>query len=369
MTPPSRQIHLAYVEVTSIESPLLEASPALGFIRKLAPIWTGLIRLGDRAFGAGAWQPYTARFWPVGLLLIVTFVAVRHHSNASMAWAAVLVTGMLPMVSVSVRSANDERFRWAGDEAELVLSPAGQAALTIEIEPGPDLAGGPLALSVVAQDGSSLRLPPITTRRAMTLSVPGAPGGKRVLRLRNEGPTPQRGIGGRVLNFRVFDAYWGRTPLPHTPALLLKLNDPADVTPADKRRWLADTGTAPEDGLFVGFGWYPAERAAEPFRWATSDAEIVVTRPTGRRRELQLDLEPGPGMGAHPFELDVVGADEAVVATVRAQGRAAVRVPLPLRSGTESRVFRLRVRGGGIGVPSDPRILNFRVFSVLWAPG
>jgi hypothetical protein len=69
------------------------------------------------------------------------------------------------------------------------------------------------------------------------------------------------------------------------------------------------------------------------------------------------------------LELDVVGADEAVVGTVRAQGRAVVRVPLPLRSGTESQVFRLRVRGGGISIPSDPRVLNFRVFSVRWAPG
>jgi hypothetical protein len=265
-------------------------------------------------------------------------------------------------------SANDERFRWAGDEAELVLSPTGQDALTIEIEPGPDLAGGPLALTVVAQDGSGVRLPPITARRAVPLDVPGAPGGKRVLRLRNEGPTPQRGIGGRVLNFRVFDAYWGRTRPPYTPALLLKLNDPADVTPPDQRRRLADTGSAPEDGLFVGYGWYPAERAAEAFRWAATDAELVVTHPTGRR-ELQLELEPGPGMGGHPFELDVVGADEAVVGTVRAQGRAAVRVSLPLRSGAESQVFRLRVRGGGVAVPSDPRILNFRVFSVRWAPG
>jgi hypothetical protein len=105
--PLSRQAH---TEITSIESPLLDTSPALGFLRRLAPLWTGLIMLGDRVFGVGARQPYTARFGPIGLLLAVTFVAVRHHSNASMAWTAVLVTGMLPMVSVSARSATYERF-------------------------------------------------------------------------------------------------------------------------------------------------------------------------------------------------------------------------------------------------------------------
>jgi len=64
----------------------------------------------------------------------------------------------------------------------------------------------------------------------------------------------------------------------------------------------------------------------------------------------------------------VVDADEHVVGTVRAQGRDTVRVPLPLRPGVDSQVFRLRVRGGGVTVPGDLRILNFRVFSLRWAP-
>jgi hypothetical protein len=265
--------------------------------------------------------------------------------------------------------ADGERFRWAGDEAELVLSPTTHDALTIEIEPGPDLAGGPLVLSLLAADGSTRRLPPIATRRTVTLGVPGAPDRKRPLRLRNESPTPQRGIGGRVLTFRVFDAYWGRTALPYSPALLLKLNEPADVGPADRRQHLAATATTPADGLFLGFGWYPAEHGAAPFRWAATDAEIVVTRPTGQHRDLQLELEPGPGVGAGPLVLDVVDADEHVVGTVRAQGRDTVRVPLALRPGAESQVFRLRVQGGGASAPGDLRTLDFRVFSIRWAPG
>ena len=264
--------------------------------------------------------------------------------------------------------ANGERFHWAGDEVELVLSPTGQSALAIEIEPGPDLAGGPLVLSRIADDGSTQRLPPIATRRTVTLDVPGAPSTKRSLRLRNESPTPQRGIGGRPLSFRVFDAYWGRTALPYSPALLLTLNGPTDIGPSELRQQIAAASTTPEDGLFVGFGWYPAEQTGGPFRWAATDCEIVVTRPTGQRRELQLELEPGPGIGTAPFELDVVDADEHVVGTVRAQGRDTVRVPLPLRPGVDSQVFRLRVRGGGVTVPGDLRILNFRVFSLRWAP-
>jgi hypothetical protein len=209
-------------------------------------------------------------------------------------------------------------------------------------------------------------LPPISARHSLTFEVPGSPTAKRSIRLRNESPTPQRNIGGRVLNFRVFDAAWGQPGTANGPTLLLQVNASTDIGPPDARRQLAATRTTPADGLFVGQGWHDVEQVGGVFRWADSDAEIVVTRPSGQRRELALELEPGPGV-AGDLTLDLVDEGGGVIATIRSTRRETVRVPLPIRPEVETQVFRLQVRGGGLPTPNDPRILNFRVFSLRWA--
>jgi hypothetical protein len=262
--------------------------------------------------------------------------------------------------------ADGERFHWAMDEAVLQLSPTGTSTLTLDIEPGPDLNGGSLDLSMIADDGTSTRLPPISARHSLTFEVPGSPTAKRSIRLRNESPTPLRNVGGRVLNFRVFDAAWGQPGTAYGPTLLLQVNASTDIGPPEARRQLAAARTTPADGLFVGQGWHDVEQVVGVFRWADNDAEIVVTRPSGERRELSLELEPGPGV-AGDLALDLVDEGDGVVATIHSTRRETIRVPLPIRREAETQVFRLRVRGGGLPTPNDPRILNFRVFSLRWA--
>jgi hypothetical protein len=262
--------------------------------------------------------------------------------------------------------ADGERFHWAADEVVLRLAPTGKRTLTLDIEPGPDLGGGSLDLRVIADDGTSTRLPPISARSSITVEVPGSPAAKRSVRLRNESPTPQRNIGGRVLNFRVFDAAWGQVASAYGPTLLLQVNESTDIGPPDARRQLAAARTTPADGLFVGQNWHGVEQVGSVFRWVDNDAEIVVTRPSGERRDLALEIEPGPGV-AGDLTLDLVDEGGGVVTTIRSTGRETVRVSLPLRPGEETQVFRLRVRGGGLPTPNDPRILNFRVFSLRWA--
>jgi hypothetical protein len=262
--------------------------------------------------------------------------------------------------------ADGERFHWATDEVVIQLSPTGKSTLTLDIEPGPDLDGGSLDLSMIADDGTSTRLPPVFARSSITFEVPGSPAAKRSIRLRNESPTPSRNVGGRVLNFRVFDATWGQIASAYGPTLLLQVNERTDIGPPDPRRQLAAARTTPADGLFVGHGWHGVEQVGSVFRWADSDAEIVVTHPSGERRELALEIEPGPGV-AGDLTLDLVDERGGVIATIRSTGREIVRVPLPIRPAEESQVFRLRVRGGGLPTPNDPRMLNFRVFSLRWA--
>jgi hypothetical protein len=55
------------------------------------------------------------------------------------------------------------------------------------------------------------------------------------------------------------------------------------------------------------------------------------------------------------------------IGSVQVRGRETVRVPLPIRRESETQTFELRVLGGGLSTPNDPRTLNFRVFSIRWA--
>jgi hypothetical protein len=265
-------------------------------------------------------------------------------------------------------SAGGERFRWAGDDVELVLSPTDKRSLTLDVEPGPAISGAPLELSVVANDGSAVRLASLATRQAVTIDLPAASTTKRVLRLRVDTPGPRQATDGRVLSFRLFDAFWSSGSDRYTPATLRGLSDTVDIGPPDDRRALAATGTLPVDGLFTGYGWHRAEQSGvDVFRWVANDAEIVVARPSGERRELELQLEPGPGVGLAAFDLHLVDEGGAPVGAVRVRGRETVRVPLPIRPGVETQTFRLRVEGGSLPTPNDARILNFRLFSMRWS--
>jgi hypothetical protein len=269
---------------------------------------------------------------------------------------------------VRPEGANGERFRWAGDQAELVLSPLDKHTLSIDVEPGPSLDGAPLELSVVGPDGASRRLPAMTARRTVTLEVPGPADRKRTVRLRVENAGQREPVDGQILSFRVFDAAWSADEGLYRPGVLLGLNAAVDIGPPEDRRVMEATGAWPVDGIFTAFGWHAAEQyQSNVFRWATSDVEIVVTRPSGRRTELEMELEPGPGVGLKPFDLQVVDANGDAIRTVRVPGRDKIKVPLPIQPGADVQTFRLRVVGGGQPTPNDTRILNFRAFALRWA--
>lgn len=116
------------------------------------------------------------------------------------------------------------------------------------------------------------------------------------------------------------------------------------------------------DGLVVGEGWSFVETSSDHvYRWADNDAEIVVTRPSGRRRTLRIDLESGPSLGWRGFPLEVLDAGGRVIHRQTVEQRNAVRVELPLSAGHAYQCFRLRVPSEGRPAsPEDPRVLNFR---------
>ena len=157
-------------------------------------------------------------------------------------------------------------------------------------------------------------------------------------------------------------------PLYGNRALLRYLNVPGDIGPESSRRVLHEQGELPPDGLFLGFNWHSLELDADGvrWRWMDQDAQIVVTRPSGARRSIALDLIPGPGLVRRRWRLQAHDAEGKLVDEVAGRSRGVITLDLPLIDGPGS-VFRIGTGDGGRIVPGDPRVLNFRVFALDWA--
>ena len=129
---------------------------------------------------------------------------------------------------------------------------------------------------------------------------------------------------------------------------------------------LSDDDIAPADsGVLFGKGWLPVERytANEPFRWAGNHAELLLENPPAGVSALLLELEPGPGTGDGPLDLEVIGAGYEVLAHVTVDRRSRLR--LPLAAPLQSRLW-FHVHGGGAIEKRDPRVLNFRLLRLEW---
>ena len=115
--------------------------------------------------------------------------------------------------------------------------------------------------------------------------------------------------------------------------------------------------------LSLGSRWGPYETYRNAsFRWVDNDAEIVLRGGTGEAR-IAIACEGGPSLGRRSFllrVLDAAGRQVDHVACNGADRRAEMLLPL----GASALRFALHVDGGGRRVPGEPRILNFRVFSL-----
>jgi hypothetical protein len=158
------------------------------------------------------------------------------------------------------------------------------------------------------------------------------------------------------------------TPLSLDRPALRLVNSQGDIAPDNDRIVLHGRGELPVDGLFIGLNWHGLETDPEGRRWRWMDrnAQIVVTRPSGRRRRLAIDLAPGPGFGGRPANLLLHDGEDTTVACAQIDkaGPIALEVPLPAAAGA---ILVLDADGGGNVIPGDPRVLNFRVFGFRWA--
>jgi hypothetical protein len=122
---------------------------------------------------------------------------------------------------------------------------------------------------------------------------------------------------------------------------------------------------ATETGIRLARGWHDIERSDfDAYRWMDPEAEFVFERPRNAARRLLLDVEAGPSAGPNPVTLEAVDPAGAVLATIAVMGRALLRLHLP--SAISVGRVRLRVRGEGLPLLRDLRILHLRVLGMEW---
>lgn len=117
--------------------------------------------------------------------------------------------------------------------------------------------------------------------------------------------------------------------------------------------------------IALGDGWYALETyRGQRFRWASNDVSVNVAVLDAAQALLQLVVEVGPGLGQDPLELTARLEDGTTLGTAIVKTKAPVSFALPPAFPRAYRVI-LSVRGGGKkGSYNDPRILNFRAFSI-----
>jgi hypothetical protein len=113
-------------------------------------------------------------------------------------------------------------------------------------------------------------------------------------------------------------------------------------------------------------GWHALEAYdGETFRWAVSDATILV--PTFEKANLILDLflEPGPGVRGRPFDLQIFDSSDTCIFEDLMSARKRISLSLISYEPTVH-VLRLHAPGGGSVAGLDVRVLDFRVFSIAF---
>jgi len=258
-------------------------------------------------------------------------------------------------------TANGETFRWAAADAILHVDqrPDLPRLLCLEVEPGPGVGYQPFELEVRSATDEIVARGTVRKRELVAFAVPenAGPAARYVLRAARGGrPTANDW---RILNFRVYDVQ--RVEDWDTPAAGQLQTRPV---PAARRAVLAEGDiAAPELGVAFGPGWHPVEAGGgQRYRWAGNDAALVVTATDGDA--LTLAVEPGPGVGYQPFDLQVRDEQGRTLGSCRVAGTSLATIPLPVPA-RQPRVVTLHVDQGGQPAPNDSRILNFRVFGPI----
>jgi SAM-dependent methyltransferase len=229
-----------------------------------------------------------------------------------------------------------ERFNWAANNAEIIIHKptAENKIIQLELEAGPGIGRVDFELQVLDQDNQIIAARRIYGRDTLQVPLSIQPGVTQTFRLYTVDGGQQTPGDPRTLNFRLFKANW---------------------------QFMDD-----RDAITLGEGWYGQETAhGEKFHWANNDAEIVIHAATGIQHLIHLEIEPGPSIGKPEFDLQILDSNRRPVTTLKVAGRRTIEVPLLIATG-ENNIFYLHTEQGGKPIPTDPRILNFRLFKIHW---
>jgi hypothetical protein len=140
------------------------------------------------------------------------------------------------------------------------------------------------------------------------------------------------------------------------------------ITPEGMRCLEPNDIIRPGSGIWYGSGWSAVELYTdENFRWMRDEAEVFLQAPLGGGI-LQLEVEPGPGIGRLPGRLLVLDRNGTQVAEWSIFCHTTIRLHVTPSAGKGLQLLRFQAPDGGRPVPHDPRIMNFRFFSIDWAP-
>ena len=105
-----------------------------------------------------------------------------------------------------VETFRGETFRWVDNDAQIRLaaSHAGDALLSLVVEPGPGEGGKPFLLKALDESGRQVAAVRVERRATVKLFVPVESGKPNAFRLHADGGGKPAGNDPRILNFRVF---------------------------------------------------------------------------------------------------------------------------------------------------------------------
>jgi len=241
-------------------------------------------------------------------------------------------------------SFHGQAFRWVDNDAQIVVGRplASPERLSVTAEAGPGLGTVKFALSIRDAAGHVVQTVPVDGRERVQIALPVQPGHPATFTLHVAGKGKHVPKDPRILSFRVFEIEPGN-PAPSGPKL-------QEITRSPNVR--------------IGRNWYPLEHFnGETFRWIDNDAEFIVTSDAVGQKRLRLDVAAGPSIKSPgDFELALEDPSGTQLQLADVHDRGTTYLNLPLHAGTNA--FRLHVTSTGQKAPHDPRVLDFRVFSL-----
>jgi hypothetical protein len=334
--------------------------------------------------------------------------------------------GWLPMERYTAQ----EPFRWAGQNAELLLDkpPDTVSALLVDLEPGPGTGNAALDLEVISESYEVLAHVTVDRRSRLRLPLAAPLPGRLWFHVHGGGLPTDRDP--RIMNFRAFRFDWERRsnarrgagaaslkPLgrrnlvvrlwfamqhvidrlakggrlvrltvPVSPRLRRLLKSyiewrgfagmARNVAPYFKRRLSFRATTPPgqdifpvNSGLSPGAGWQMLDDyRGESFRRARAGAEVIVAASAPASSELALQVETLPEKTPRTLDLLLLDSAGQTIARQRVTGLSFARFSVPRTAG-RTQIFRLDLRNAATESPADAATPELKVFWCGWVGG